>query len=47
MSKVRPLYEPEYVIPCVTNLTEEKAYLNVYLNFPPVDEYPKYVENRI
>jgi hypothetical protein len=33
-----PLYEPRYVMAGVANLTEEK-------NFPPTNEYGKYLED--
>jgi hypothetical protein len=42
----RPPHEPEYVIPCVDNLTERISFL-VYLNFPPAYEYRKYTANII
>jgi hypothetical protein len=28
--KVRPLYEPGYVVPCVDNLTEENSYVSMF-----------------
>jgi hypothetical protein len=46
--KVNPLYETDYVIFCVGNLTEEKvpAYLYI-LNFQSALEQGEYVENVI
>jgi hypothetical protein len=45
LSKVHPLYERGYVIPCIGNLTYKKSF--VYLNFPEAYQYQNYVENKI
>jgi hypothetical protein len=47
--KVHPLWEPRYVLPCVSNLTEETSCVYVCLHFPSVHLYRQYVkiESRI